>query len=264
MKTEILYEDSDILVIYKPAGIAVQTARAGQQDVVSELKNYLRQYRRPGEKSVPYLGIIHRLDQLVEGVLVFAKNKRAAAFLSQQLQKQGDDMAFHKQYYAVFCGKPPATEGELVDFLFKNRENKAEVAMGQETLDAKMAVLKYLVMQVEMVEIPSNKEAGLMQTKETAQIALADIQIRTGRFHQIRVQMAHAGMPLLGDFKYGDRDATELSQRLKVRNVGLCAYHITFLHPASNKEMHFEVEPRGEAFSYFGRNKSAKERHTKR
>ena len=102
MKTQIVYEDNDIVVINKPAGLATQTARVGQPDVVSELKNYLRS---------PYLGIIHRLDQPVEGLLVFAKNKRAAAALSTQLQST--EGVLNKQYYAVFCGKPAAEKGRL-------------------------------------------------------------------------------------------------------------------------------------------------------
>ena len=88
MRTEIIYEDKSIMVVRKPAGLAAQTAKVGQQDVVSELKNYLRQ---------PYLGIIHRLDQPVEGLLVFAKTRDAAAELTAQLQRQGEGGTLHKQ-----------------------------------------------------------------------------------------------------------------------------------------------------------------------
>ena len=106
MKTEIIYEDANILVCYKPAGLPVQTAKVGQMDMVSELKNYLHS---------AYLGIIHRLDQPVEGLLVFAKDKKSAAKLSAYLQEG----TLNKQYYGVICGKPSAPGGELVDYLKK-------------------------------------------------------------------------------------------------------------------------------------------------
>ena len=117
MKTEILYEDNSILVIRKPAGLAVQSAGIGQADVVSELKSHLAKLPdagRPG-KGEPYLGIVHRLDQPVEGVLVFAKEKKAAAALTKQLS----DGTLNKHYYAVLCGYPAVAEGELVDYLRK-------------------------------------------------------------------------------------------------------------------------------------------------
>jgi len=237
MKTEILFEDRDIFVVYKPAGFPAQTAKVGAPDVASELKNYLR---RTGGctsgKGMPYLGIIHRLDQPVEGLMVFGKNGKAAASLSGQLQGRGDGGTFHKNYYAVICGRPAEKEGELTDFLYKGRDNRAEVVQGQEVPEAKQAVLRYHILQV-----------GSIQEG----IALADIRIRTGRFHQIRAQMAYAGMPLLGDNKYGNETSQALSRELGIRNAALCAYKLEFLHPVSGREMCFEVRPRGRAFSFF-------------
>ena len=119
MRTEILYEDKIIMVIRKPAGLAVQSARIGQPDVVSELKSHLAKLPDTGRlgpgKGEPYLGIVHRLDQPVEGVLVFAKEKKAAAALTKQLS----DGTLNKHYYAVLCGYPAVAEGELVDYLRK-------------------------------------------------------------------------------------------------------------------------------------------------
>ena len=119
MRTEILYEDKSIMVVRKPAGLAVQSAGIGQPDVVSELKSYLAKLPdagRPGPgKGEPYLGIVHRLDQPVEGLLVFAKDKKAAAALSKQLTEG----ALNKHYYAVLCGYPDCPEGDLVDYLRK-------------------------------------------------------------------------------------------------------------------------------------------------
>ena len=129
MRTEILYEDKSIMVVRKPAGLAVQSAGIGQPDVVSELKSYLAKLPsagRPG-KGEPYLGIVHRLDQPVEGLLVFAKDKKAAATLSKQLTEG----ALNKHYYAVLCGYPDCPEGDLVDYLRKEG-NMALAVTGRE------------------------------------------------------------------------------------------------------------------------------------
>lgn len=224
MKTRIVYEDSDIIVINKPAGLATQTAKVGQADVVSELKNYLAGENR---KEPPFLGIIHRLDQPVEGLLVFAKNKKAAAKLSGQM---------NKQYYAVFCGKPCSREAELVDYLIKTPDNRAEVA-DIDTKDARKAVLRYKLIRTIQ--------------KSGEEISLVDVEIDTGRFHQIRVQMSHAGMPLLGDMKYSDERAKSCSLKLEVKTVALCAYRLAFIHPVTGKQMEFTIKPSGMAFEDF-------------
>ena len=246
VKMKILYEDQDILVVQKPAGLAVQTAQVGQQDMVSKLKNYLRtQAAGAGGSSrttPPYLGIIHRLDQPVEGLLVFAKNKRSAAELSRQLTDKGESGTLHKKYYAVFCGKVETKQGRLVDYLYKGNNNRAVILTEAEATSnsqAKPALLQYQVQQQKEVR-------GII-------LNLAEIQIDTGRFHQIRAQMAHAGMILVGDRKYGDDKALELSCLLGVNNVALCAYNLEFFHPTSKRSLSFQAKPQGEAFSYFFR-----------
>ena len=228
MRISIQYEDKHIIVIYKPAGLATQTSKVGQSDVVSELKNYLKG---------GYVGVVHRLDQPVEGLLVFGKTKEAAAALSAQLTKG----ILNKHYRAVVCGQPKAMEGTLVDYLIKTPDNRAQVAempagcdifAGNCKDDApKKAVLHYRIVQ----RISEN-------------VFLADIHIDTGRFHQIRVQMAHAGMPLLGDAKYGTEQSNELSRKLGVRNVALCACEIALKHPVSGEELAFQVKPKGAIF----------------
>ena len=225
MRTEIIYEDSHVLVVYKPGGLATQTARAGQQDVISELKNHLEENLELTEVSekrkLPYLGVIHRL---VEGLLVFGKNRRAAADLTRQLQTKEEGGTFSKQYYAVICGNPADAEGELTDYLYKKEGNRAAVTAEGEHPGARRAVLRYTILK-------RRPEEGL---------ALADIQIDTGRFHQIRAQMAHAGMPILGDSKYGNEKSRELARSLGIQNVALCAYCLEFMHPDSKKEMKFQ------------------------
>lgn len=227
MKTEIIYEDKELLVVRKPAGLATQTARVGQADVVSELKNYLHS---------PYLGIVHRLDQPVEGLLVFARTRGAAASLSGQLTEG----TLNKQYYAVICGKPVSEQGELADYLYKDVWNtgRAVVVGEQERFrfpEAKEAVLQY----------------RLLQYAEETDLSLMEIHIDTGRFHQIRAQMSHAGMALLGDAKYGDDAAQKRGRELGVSHVALCAYQIAFRHPVKKKEMCFQIKPEGEAFAGF-------------
>lgn len=225
MKPRIIYQDEHIIVAYKPAGLATQTAKVGQPDLVSELKK---------ETKSRYLGVIHRLDQPVEGLLVFAKNQKAAALLSKQLSGG----SLNKQYFAVLCGQPLTKQVELVDYLVKEKDNRATVVTGQEGTipDAKKAVLQYKVL--ESLSTP-------------AALSLADIHIETGRFHQIRAQMANAGLPLLGDIKYGNEESCTLGRELGIRNVALCAYKLVFQHPVTNKRMSFEVKPENIAFDSF-------------
>lgn len=240
MKTEIIYEDDHIIVCYKPAGLATQTARVGQPDVVSELKNYLR--GKSGAAGDCYIGVVHRLDQPVEGLLVFARTKKAAAGLSAQLS-QG---TLNKHYYAAVCGQASEKQGRLVDYLAKTSDNKAVVAESakeQSGLKFQEAVLHYKLIENRI----SPTEA------DNCTISLADISIDTGRFHQIRAQMSHAGMTLLGDIKYGNDISAGISKMLNVRNVALCAYELEFKHPITGKMQHFVKNPRGEVFGMFNK-----------
>lgn len=246
MKTKIIYEDKDLLVIYKPAGLATQTAKIGQADVASELKNYLKE---------PYLGVVHRLDQPVEGLLVFAKTKEAAAKLTAQLSKG----TLNKQYYAVICGQPTVKKGELVDYMYKDANSRAQIVTGQQDKypEAKKAVLQYSSVRTAVTMEHDSVSTEMIATEEesnkstTKTISLMDIHIETGRFHQIRAQMAHAGMALLGDSKYADEATMTKSRELGIRNVALCAYKIEFSHPATSKALSFTVQPEGKAFTYF-------------
>lgn len=227
MKTEIIYEDKELLVVRKPAGLATQTARVGQADAASELKNHFKS---------PYLGIVHRLDQPVEGLLVFARTRGAAAALSGQLAEG----TLNKEYYAVICGKPPEEQGELVDYLYKDILNTGRAVVVEERElsrfpGAKKAVLQY----------------RLLQYREETDLSLMEIHIDTGRFHQIRAQMSHAGMALLGDAKYGDDAAQKRGRKLGISHVALCAYYIEFWHPVKKKKMCFQIKPEGKAFTGF-------------
>lgn len=230
-KNRILYEDNDIIVCHKPAGIATQTARVGQADMVSEIANYLA----ITAKGRPYVGVVHRLDQPVEGVLVFAKNRQAATQLGQQIQ----DHRMEKYYYAVVCGQDFKPCGELTDYLLKDGKTNTSRVVPPEVKDAKKAVLDYKIMAEQICE----------ETDETAlRVALVEIRLHTGRHHQIRVQMSHAGMNLLGDYKYADAETVKMSEHMHIKEIALCAYRLLFLHPKTGKKLQFEIKPEGKAF----------------
>lgn len=228
-KTEdlILYEDKEILVCRKPAGLGVQSAGVGKADMESCLKNYLAE-KTPGK--VPFLGIIHRLDQPVEGVLVFAKTPEAAKELNRQLTEN----RMGKHYLAVTEGTPPAEEGVLEDWLKKDGKTNTSFLTAPGTKGGKRAELFYKVAK----HIPG-EDGGRDQY-------LLAVTLKTGRHHQIRVQMAHAGMPLVGDRKYNPQEKSGVS-------LGLCACALDFFHPRRGEKMHFSVEPEGSAFKRFGK-----------
>lgn len=251
MKTQILYEDKDIIVCDKPAGLAVQSGRASEPDMVSELKNYLAKNDRkvvsvssaganvrcglPSEKKPVYLGVIHRLDQPVSGVLVFAKNQRAAARLSGQIA----DHSLQKTYRAIVMVQDGGGEKsrnsqedlkngetgvkELTDYMVKMPGGGARIAAPEER-DAKKAQLSYRCLE--------HKEG----------CALLEIDLKTGRHHQIRLQMAHANMPLLGDNRYGNEGSQDLSRRLGIRTIQLQAVRLSFVHPGTGKRVSFETK----------------------
>lgn len=208
----ILFEDKDILVCYKPAGLATQTARATEQDMVSVLRNY-----RKAAGEEPYIGVVHRLDQPVEGLLVFAKHKAGAADLSSQIQQR----TFCKEYLAVVSGEL-SKEGQLEDYLLRDRQGGCAKVVSAKTPGARSARLSFHVLETQ----------GAQQ--------LVSVLLHTGRFHQIRAQLAHAGAPILGDVKYGGRPTR--------MPLALCASRLTFAHPATGERQSFCVKPAGEAF----------------
>ena len=240
MQTQIVYEDEAVLVIRKPAGLATESAGIGQKDVVSELKNYVAK-KNPGK--MPYLGVVHRLDQPVEGLLVFAKTKKAAENLTAQLGKG----TLKKEYLAVVCGKVPENTGRLVDYLAKEKG----MAVVRDTADAQAK--KDADVQAEKAADPQAKKAVLTYTKkaETKELTLLAVQIETGRFHQIRAQLSHAGFPILGDEKYGSEESKELSREKKIRFTALCAASLSFRHPVTGKIMAFTQAPQNPAFAEF-------------
>ena len=217
----IQYEDKELLVVYKPAGLATQSARVTSPDLVSSVTRHL--------KGAPVY-VVHRLDQPVEGLLVLAKTKQAAAVLSKQLQAG----TLNKQYYAlVYRGAEELPKEEiLADYLWKNPQTQKAEIVAQASGKGKQAKLHYRVM--------TGKDDR----------ALLDVRIETGRFHQIRAQLAHAGFPILGDQKYGTQTSMERSEELGIKNVSLFAYALTFTHPKTGKQMEFQAKTQNPAISH--------------
>ena len=251
MKTKILYEDAHLLVIHKTAGIAVQSARVGQMDVESELRNYIAAAARKNSaqgNANPYIGLVHRLDQPVEGLLVVAKTKDAAAKLNKQLAAG----SLNKKYLAVVCmgdleDASAEMSGDFIDYMIKDGQ-VVRIMEGCNKITTKTSGTKSTA-----TEIPKQARLHYTILQKSDNLALADIEIETGRFHQIRCQMAHHGMPLLGDAKYGSSASVALSQSLGIRNVALCANRIVFKHPFNGKFMEFEVQPTNSAFLKFSK-----------
>jgi 23S rRNA pseudouridine1911/1915/1917 synthase len=221
----ILYEDSHIIVCHKPHGIATQNQKIGQPDMVSLIKNHL--VRTQNVKGEPYLAVIHRLDQPVEGLLVFAKTPFAAKELNKGLQGAG----FGKYYKTVLWGVPEKASGILENYLVKDGRTNTSRVGNQNEKDAKKAVLSYEILGI-------GKDDG-------KDISLVKVKLDTGRHHQIRVQMANMACPIWGDAKYN----TAAVQDRRFRQIALCAYKLEFIHPKTKKNMEFEIKPQGEGFT---------------
>lgn len=212
----IIYEDEVVIVCHKCPYLAVESANVRQQDLVSLLKN-----RRLSKREEPYIGVIHRIDQPVEGLIVFAKTRNAAAALSKQL-KEG---AMSKDYLALVekNGQILTSAQNLCHYIKKDEKSNQSVVVEEGTAGAKLTRLSFQVLE------------------ECERAYLLAIQLDTGRHHQIRAQFAALGHPLLGDEKYGAKSADG-------QPLALCANHLAFVHPGSGKRMDFEIEPKGNLF----------------
>jgi 23S rRNA pseudouridine1911/1915/1917 synthase len=209
---QILYEDNHLLVVDKPAGLPTQGALSGTPSLISQAKQYIRQkYRKPGNV---YLGVVSRLDSVTSGVIVLARTSKAAARLTEQFRSRSAE----KTYWAVVEGKPQPAAGELVDWIAKNeREQRMEVVPAG-PLEAREARLAY-------------------KTLHTSDgVSLVEINLETGRKHQIRLQLASRGHPILGDAKYG-------SKRRFASGIALHCRKLVIEHPTTKQRLTFESKP---------------------
>ncbi len=216
-KINIIYEDNHLLVIEKPINIPVQKDNTNDIDLITMLKDYRKKNEnKPGEA---YLGLVHRLDRPVGGIMVFAKTSKAASRLSDQIRTN----TFHKTYLAVIQGVIPK-EGVFEDYLVKNEKENISYVTSKEK--GKYSKLEY----------------KLLNTKDN--LSLVRINLITGRSHQIRVQFSSRNHPLIGDSKYGD-NPNNIS-------IALYAESITFNHPTTKEKLTFTLnKPNRYPFNIF-------------
>ena len=213
MNFKVIYEDNHIIVVEKPPNIPSQGDKTEDTDMLTIIKEYLKEkYNKPGNV---YLGLVHRLDRPVGGVMIFAKTSKAASRLSNQVREK----VFKKEYLAIVNGKPEKNKGTLENYLLKNEKTNTSKIVKENTPGSKYAKLDYEVLKY-------NEEIDL---------SLLKILLHTGRHHQIRVQLAGMGHSICGDQKYGTRG--------RGKQISLWAYKLTIEHPITKESMTFTDIP---------------------
>lgn len=214
---KILYEDNHVIVCVKPAGVLSQSDGSGSPDMLTILKRYIKEkYQKPGEV---FLGLVHRLDRPVSGVMVFARTSKAASRLSEQIRSRKID----KFYRCVVIGKLEGS-GRLENYIFKDEEKNIVTVSDSEKPGYKSSFLDYRAI--------ASKDG----------FTLTEIKLGTGRSHQIRAQMAHFGYPLAGDRKYGQKDN-------QIKDIALESFKLVFEHPVKRENIEFEA-PMPEEFPW--------------
>lgn len=210
---KVIYEDNHIIVVEKKVNIPSQGDKTGDIDMLTIIKEYLKEkYNKPGNV---YLGLIHRLDRPVGGVMIFAKTSKAAARLSEQVREK----QFQKTYLVIVNGKIDKQKGTLEDYLLKNEKNNMSKVVKEGTKNSKYAKLDYEVLKYD----------------EELNLSVLKILLHTGRHHQIRVQLSSRSHSIYGDQKYGGRGHG--------KQITLWAYELKILHPITKEEMFFKSLP---------------------
>lgn len=204
---KVVYEDNHIIIVNKCSGEIVQGDKTGDKPLSETVKEYIKQkYNKPGNV---FLGVVHRLDRPVSGLVVFAKTSKALSRLNDMF-RTGD---VHKTYWAVVKRRDIATEGTLTDWLTRNERQNKSYAHEREVPGAKKAVLKYKVRAV------------------ADNYMLIEVTLLTGRHHQIRCQLAHMGCPIKGDLKYGAPRSNPDG------SISLLSRRVEFVHPVSKENI---------------------------
>lgn len=202
---EIVYEDNHLIIVYKHSGEIVQGDKTGDVPLSEDVKCYLKEkYQKPG--SV-FLGVVHRLDRPVAGLVVFAKTSKALT----RLNKMFRDGEVHKTYWAITKNLPPQPEDTLTDWLVRNEKQNKSYAYDHEVPHSKKAILKYRLIG------------------QSDHYCLLEVNLMTGRHHQIRCQLAQMGCPIKGDLKYGAQRSNPDG------SICLLAHHVEFVHPVSKQ-----------------------------
>lgn len=200
---EVVYEDNHIIIVSKRSGEIVQGDKTGDEPLSETVKQYIKaKYDKPGNV---FLGVVHRLDRPVSGLVIFAKTSKALSRLNEMF-KNGD---VHKTYWALTQGYPPKEEDTIIHWLRRNEKQNKSYASDRETPGSKRAVLKYKVLG------------------RTDNYTLVEVNLLTGRHHQIRCQLAKIGCPIRGDLKYGARRSNPDG------SISLLSRHVEFVHPVS-------------------------------
>ncbi len=210
---KILYEDNHIIVVEKKPNIPSQADKTEDIDMLTIVKQYIKEkYQKPGNV---YLGLVHRLDRPVGGIMVFAKTSKAASRLSNQVREK----VFKKEYLAVVDGKIEQEAGTLENYLYKDERTNTSKVVNKDKKNAKFAKLDYKVLKY----------------NEVKNLSLLEINLHTGRHHQIRVQLSSFGHSIFGDQKYGTRG--------QGKQIALWAYKLSIEHPTTKELMTFEDLP---------------------
>jgi len=222
IELKIIFEDKHIIVVEKPPKVPSQSDKSYDMDLMTQVGEYIKQtYNRPK----PYVGLLHRLDRPVGGLMVFAKTKEANKFISEEIR----NMRFNKAYFAVICGKPEKEKGELRNHLKKFAKNNVSKVVDSSMSGSKEAILEYEVIDS-------------IDTDNDGVLSLIKIKLITGRHHQIRIQLSHAGFPLWGDTKYNEAFA----KRKGWTQIALWSHHLDFKHPFEKKRCSFDLFPMDE------------------
>ncbi len=202
---EIVYEDNHLIIVYKHSGEIVQGDKTGDVPLSEDVKCYLKEkYQKPGNV---FLGVVHRLDRPVAGLVVFAKTSKALI----RLNKMFRDGEVHKTYWAITKNLPPQPEGTLTHWLVRNEKQNKSYAYDHEVPHSKKAILKYRLIG------------------QSDHYCLLEVNLMTGRHHQIRCQLAQMGCPIKGDLKYGAQRSNPDG------SICLLAHHVEFVHPVSKQ-----------------------------
>ena len=205
----VLFEDNHLIVAIKPAGVLSQSDGSNAPDMLTILKAYIKEkYQKPGEV---YLGLVHRLDRPVSGVMVFARTSKAASRLSEQIRSRKVEKLYRCVVNGVLEG-----EGRLENYISKDESTNTVTVSDTEKPGYKASYLDYKAL---------DSKDGL---------TLVEVKLGTGRSHQIRAQMAHSGFPLIGDQKYGKKDE-------RTKDIALEAYKLSFEHPVKREFITFEA-----------------------
>ena len=224
---EVLYEDNHIIAVYKPAGLLAQGDETGQQSLLEQVKKYLKEkHKKPGNV---FLGVVHRLDRNVSGIILFGKTSKGASRLSEQFRNH----SIKKIYHAVVEGEMKNKRGKLVHYSKKDEVRKVAVVsdLPQEGYDQ---------MELDYEVLKSNKKYSLVK-----------INLKTGKFHQIRAQFSSIGHPIKGDAKYGFK--TQNSKLKILGEIALCATEVEFETATTGEVKNIKIDYPKEWGAYFGK-----------